>query len=402
MIRPLPLAATATLAGAALLLTGCSSAQSSSTSSGAQGAGGHITIKLTGDGSGSTCTPSRTSVPAGPVTFTVRNISAPAVSEVELQSDQRILGEKENLAPGLDPVSFTVTLDGGTYQLYCPGATKEMQNLTVTGKAAAQTGDTAELLKTGATEYKGYVDQQIASLVTSTNALDDAIQAGDLDRARTLYGQARPYYERIESDVEGFVLSGYKATDNHGHLDYLIDMRQSNLDPAVGWHGFHAVERELFEVGSITDTAKQASTELRGNVSQLQKRAAKLTYKPEDLANGAADLLEEVQSNKITGEEEAFSHIDLADFAGNVEGAQEAFAYLKPGLQKINAASVKEISTQFSRVTGLLAQYQDSSAIGGYRTYDGTLKSEAAAKLSKAVQALQDPLAGLAAKVAKA
>ena len=56
------------------------------------------------------------------MTFTVVNTSAPGITEMELLRDQRILGEKENLAPGLDPVSFTVTLDGGSYQLYCPGA----------------------------------------------------------------------------------------------------------------------------------------------------------------------------------------------------------------------------------------------------------------------------------------
>ena len=52
------------------------------------------------------------------------------------------------------------------------------------------------------------------------------------------------------------------------------------------------------------------------------------------LANGAADLIEEVQNTKITGEEEAFSHIDLVDFAGNVEGAQQAFASLRPRLRR--------------------------------------------------------------------
>ena len=71
-----------------------------------------------------------------------------------------------------------------------------------------------------------------------------------------------------------------------------------------------------------------------------------LTYKPEDLANGAAALLEEVQSNKITGEEEEFSHIDLIDFAANVEGARQAFAYLQPGLEKIDPDLVTQVVTR--------------------------------------------------------
>ncbi len=134
------------------------------------------------------------------------------------------------------------------------------------------------------------------------------------------------------------MLPGFKATDNHGNLDYLIDMRASNLDPAVGWHGFHAVERDIFGRQKITPSTKKLAAELTDNVNKLAHLSTSLTYKPEDLANGAAGLLEEVQSNKISGEEEAFSHIDLVDFAGNVEGAQQAFAYLKPGLAKIDSS----------------------------------------------------------------
>ena len=49
------------------------------------------------------------------------NKDAAGVTEVELVSDQRIRGERENLAPGFDD-SFSVKLDGGSYEIYCPGA----------------------------------------------------------------------------------------------------------------------------------------------------------------------------------------------------------------------------------------------------------------------------------------
>ena len=41
---------------------------------------------------------------------------------------------------------------------------------------------------------------------------------------------------------------------------------------------------------------------------------------PEQIANGANELLAEVSASKITGEEERYSHIDLVDFEANVEG----------------------------------------------------------------------------------
>ncbi|MGV7830046.1 imelysin family protein, partial [Mycobacterium kansasii] len=81
---------------------------------------------------------------------------------------------------------------------------------------------------------------------------------------------------------------------------------------------------------------------------------------------GASDLIEEIQNTKITGEEEAFSHIDLMDFSGNVEGAQQAYASLRPGLDRIDANLVKQIDQQFRNVLATLDGYRDPTALGGY------------------------------------
>ena len=396
--RPLAAAATGAIA-LALLLAGCATGSSSApTSHGAS----QVKVTLTNDGSDDLCTLDQTTAKAGPVTFTVENKSSTAITEVELQSEQRILGEKENLAPGLAASSFTVTLGGGSYQFYCPGAKQETQKFTVTGKATAgPTGSTATLLKQGTDGYAEYVSGVIADMVTAVGTLQGKIDAGDLDGAKSAYALARPFYEKVESDVDGFVLPGTDPTDNSGNLDYLIDMRESNLDPAVGWHGFHAIERDLYTTG-ITDDTKTLAAELVTNVGKLSTLSKGLTYKPEDLANGAADLLDEVQANKITGEEENYSHIDLLDFAANVEGAQQAFAYLRPGLQKIDAGLTKQVAAQFDKVNTALDAYRDSSQPGGYQLYTDAIKGDDAAKLSQTVQGLQGPLSKIAEKVATA
>jgi iron uptake system component EfeO len=361
-----------------------------------------VAVTLTGD-NGGTCALDYTEAKAGPITFSVTNKTATALTEVELMSDSRILGEKENLAPGLPTASFTVTLGGGTYQVYCPGAAEETVAFKVTGEAARQTTSTAAaLLAAGAKEYATYVDGVLDAMQTAVGRLKAAIDAGDLEKAKAEYPLARPFYERIESDVEGFVLPGFKPTDNAGNLDYLIDMRASNLDPAVGWHGFHAIERDLFQNGAITDQTRQLAAELASNVALLTKVAKGLDYKPEDLGNGAAALLEEVQNSKISGEEEAFSHFDLVDVAGNIEGAQQAFAYLKPGLEKIDPDLTKRVADQFAQVNALLDTYRDSDVPGGYKLYTPALKASDGARLSRAVQALQEPLSQIAEKVATA
>lgn len=391
-------------------LTACG-APASPPSSGATAAGGNapvsngaaqVAITLANTG-GDTCTLDHATAAAGPVTFTVTNASSTAITEVELQSDLKIIGEKENLAPGLPASSFTVTLTGGTYTVYCPGANPETQKFTVTGEAAAApTGSSAQVLASGTKEYAAWVTTQAEGLQTAVRTLKTAVDSGDVAAAKTAYVRARPFYEKIESDVEGFILPGHAVDDNAGNLDYLIDMRASSLDEKVGWSGFHAVERSLYKDGSITAQTKKYAAELATNVGKLVTLVKTLEYKPEDLANGAASLLEEVQANKITGEEEEFSHIDLVDFASNVEGAKQAFASLQPGLQKIDADLTTQVATQFSRVDSALAKYKDDSAPGGYISWTTANRTQYAKGLSQAVLALQQPLQRIAEKVATA
>src|SRR3984957_13501384 len=132
-------------AAAVFPLTACSHSNSQSSPPGQAGGPNAVKVTMANNGGKDGCALNTTSVPAGPVTFTVANTSAPGITEMELLRDQRIVGEKENLAPGLDPVSFTVTLDGGSYQLYCPGARAEYQTLTVTAKAPRTTQPTSSI-----------------------------------------------------------------------------------------------------------------------------------------------------------------------------------------------------------------------------------------------------------------
>jgi iron uptake system component EfeO len=83
------------------------------------------------------CPPVPASVPAGSVSFHVTNDGADHVSELELTTqDDHILGEKENVVPGLS-ADFTVQLDPGTYIVECPGADTPKSNLTVTGASGS-------------------------------------------------------------------------------------------------------------------------------------------------------------------------------------------------------------------------------------------------------------------------
>ncbi|GAB2983924.1 iron uptake system protein EfeO [Nocardioides montaniterrae] len=366
------------------------------------GGAAQVNVTMTSGGNGDQCAYDTTEVPAGPVTFHVKNQSATGITEFEVLDGERIIGEKENVVTGLPEVTLTLTLGGGEYTLYCPAAATEKTQLKVTGQAAKATGSTAELLQKGAAEYGTYVSGQLDDMVVAVKALQTAVEAGDLGKARQAYADARPFYEKVETDIEGFMLPGGDPSDPSSSLDYLIDMRQSSLDPKLGWSGFHAVERDLFGARRITAKTEKYAADLTKNVTTLAGVAKGLTYKPEDLANGAAGLLEEVQSNKISGEEEAFSHTDLADFADNVEGARQAFEALRPGLTKLDASLVATIDHRFAAVDKLLKGYEDDSQIGGYRLWTEALRKKDAPRVSQPVQALADALGGIAEKVATA
>jgi uncharacterized cupredoxin-like copper-binding protein len=108
---------------------------------------GRPTIEFTITDEG--CNPDQLTAAPGSTNFHVKNAGANNITEFEvLDSGQKIVGEKENLTPGLDG-SFTVDLKAGTYTLACPGGTAHATGtLTVasTGASASgsATGDHAE------------------------------------------------------------------------------------------------------------------------------------------------------------------------------------------------------------------------------------------------------------------
>ena len=154
-------------------------------------------MTLANDGGKDGCPLDTSSVPAGPVTFKVTNASAPGITEMELLKDQRIVGEKENLAPGLDPVSFTVTLDGGPYKVYCPGAASEYvdPHRDRPGRATP-TGTVQTSCATAPRTTRRTSSTRSTSSTPGVKALDAAMQSGNVEQAKAAYAKARPFYER--------------------------------------------------------------------------------------------------------------------------------------------------------------------------------------------------------------
>jgi iron uptake system component EfeO len=378
---PLLLAATALLASACVSQ---SSAGGSKTATDAGAGGkGDVTITLSPNG----CQPNPKSVSAGVVNFTVANSNADGVSEAELLSGGRMLGEQENLSPGLSG-GFSLRLDNGSYQIYCPGAAQEKFDFKVTGSSAASWKDNPALVK-ATTDYATWIKQQTAALVTKTQSFVDAVNAGDMSQAEQLYAPARVGYERIEPVAEIW-----------GSLDLNIDGRIDDFDKPADFQGFHKIEQLMFQQKTMRGTSTYANGLIK-NVKELDTLVGQATYQPAEIADGATSLVDEIQSSKITGEEDRYSHIDLIDFQANLDGSIEAFNVLAPALQKIDPDLVTTVHDRYQAVVAALRPYQQQPGYldTGYVDYS-TVKADQRKQLSQVVNAFGEEMSKVAAKVA--
>jgi len=120
----------ATCVAAALALAGCGGGDRQKSAKGRS-----VDVKLTDAG----CEPAELRLAAGPTTFEVANEGADAVTEFEILDGDHILGEVENVAPGLSG-HFSLTLKPGRFTMYCPGGKTERGPLVVTGAAMLVSG----------------------------------------------------------------------------------------------------------------------------------------------------------------------------------------------------------------------------------------------------------------------
>lgn len=368
-----------TVLGLAAGVTACA-ADRAEVAAGAAAGATKVAVTVTDDG----CTPSPATAGAGPITFEVTNTTATKVTEAELLRESTILGEKENLTPGLS-ATFSLNLPAGTYHLYCPNAKTEKTAFTVTGSAAAATVDSAvqTALTNATTGYQAYVAAEVDKLIPATKTFTDAVRAGDIDRAKAAYAPARYYYEEIEPVAESF-----------GDLDPGIDAREGDVGDPAQWTGFHRLEKALWADKSLAGT-KPVADKLDADVARLKALVATATFQPAQLANGATELLNEVASSKITGEEDRYSHTDLSDFEGNVVGAQKAFTLLQPALQKLDPALSATVQSHFTAVLDAIKPYRK----GGVYVDYSTVTEDQRRALTQKVDALAEPLSQVAAKV---
>jgi iron uptake system component EfeO len=277
----------------------------------------------------------------------------------------------------------------------CAGAATVQGGDTGASSAADETDGAAgdpeleKLLDAGTREYFAFVQDETAQLMAGTKAFAAAYAAGDSATARGLYASTRMHWERIEPVAESF-----------GDLDPKLDAREADLEPGQEWTGWHRAEKDLFPPAgytALTPAERKAVAErLVADTAELSERTGAVELSAEKLGNGAKELLDEVATGKVTGEEEIWSHTDLWDFQANIDGARTAFESLRPALERKDPALAVDLDERFTALQSELSKHVRGD---GFVYYD-ELTDEQIQQLASQVDALGEPLSRLTAAVA--
>jgi len=264
----------------------------------------------------------------------------------------------------------------------------DVEGSTTGGSKTGTTAATVDRSKTdpkqlaaAMSKVKSYAEEQTGALVTSTQRLQQAVDSGDVAAAKKAYEEARPFYERIEPLVVLFP-----------ELDGKIDAREDDFpkkaeDP--GWTGFHPIERDLWKDEKITADTKKLAAGLFEDSTRLNDLMVKAVIKPEVVIPGTAELIDEVEESKITGEEERYSKLDLPTFVANLDGAKEFYETLSPLVKAKDPALDKQIQSAFDDA---YAEVNKLKKGGDFVSYD-ELTDAQQKEVKQTIEALAEPLA---------
>ncbi|MEV1092266.1 iron uptake system protein EfeO [Streptomyces microflavus] len=382
-MRPVRFSAVATLAAVTALtaVTGCAEKAD---------AGGDGAVKVIA--TDTSCEVSKKTFPSGHLQLAVENKGSKVTEVYVLYPDDRIVTERENIGPGTK-ANITAEIKAGSYEIACkPGMKGDgiRQKVEATGGKAVKRDPE---LDAAVAAYRQYTLDQAEETLPKAKVFADAVKAGDIEAAKKAYAESRIGWERTEPVAESF-----------GDIDPKVDLREDGLeegqDLEKDWTGWHRLERSLWQDKKITARDKELADLLIKDLTVWQKKVGTAEITPTSMANGAKELLDEVATGKVTGEEERYSHTDLVDFKANVEGAEKSYELLKPVASRNDAALTKELDTRFAELNTLLDKYRADKSTYVFTSYDKAGKAERK-ELSDGVNALAEPLSKLAAAVAK-
>lgn len=364
-------ALTATAAAAALVLGACGSSDGDDASPAEPAAARTVTVELVDRGCGRPAYTAR----AGKLTFIGKNTTARDAELEILAPGPSIVAEKDPIAPGTS-ATLELNLPAGEYELRCAlGSDATRSTLTVSGTGGVATLKVdRDALNQAVAQYRTWIVEQTDLLQQRTAAFAAAVEAGNVEQAKSLYANARIPWESIEPVAELFPESDVA-------IDSRVDDHAGPDDPE--WTGWHRLEKALWADNSTVGMAPFAQ-KLVADTADLVAKVKGLAIQPSVMTNGAGVLIEEAATGKITGEEERYSHTDLVTFQSNLDGAKKIVELIGPVLATApgGPALQRSIDAELAQVDAIMATYRSGDTFVSYEQVSETDRNRLKAALA--------------------
>ncbi|MFC1403772.1 MULTISPECIES: EfeM/EfeO family lipoprotein [Streptacidiphilus] len=284
----------------------------------------HTTVQVSPGG----CGVGWTKPQAGLQVFEVSN-TGPQSEEAYLKNPATgaVLGEVEELGPGTTR-SMVVRLAAGKYAFSCLPQDVD----TITGPTVVVPGTggtdtpgvvpvTQQDLVPPTLAYQKWVAAQLPALITAVQALQAAVDSGDVAAAEKAWLPAHLDYERLGA-----------AYGTFGDLDGSINGTTKGLPGGLtdpGFTGFHRLEYGLWH-GQSAASLRPVAAQLTKDVQQLRTDWAKAQMDPLDLGLRAHEIVENTIQFELTARTDYGSGSNLATAQANLQGTAESLSLLRP------------------------------------------------------------------------
>ncbi len=299
------------------------------------------------------CEPNSLSVPAGDRMFEIANRSDRPV-EWEILDGVMVVAERENIAPSFKQ-TLKVRLAPGDYEVTCGLLSNPRGTLHVVPSQEASAAPTHATMRSfigPLSEYKFYLGRQSGAAVRTAKDLADAIRAGDLAKARTLYVAARQPYKRIEPVV-------YRFSDLQNTIDPVADyFEKRESDPA--FLGYHRIERGLF-VSKNLDGLAPIADRLVADLTKLDERLKAMKMTPGVLIDSAGNFATQLSRDRLPAEKNRYAEADLSDVEANLDGLGKIVGLLRPVVKPVDPDLAQKIDATFTATEDEVAKHKNNA-----------------------------------------
>lgn len=242
-----------------------------------------------------------------------------------------------------------------------------------------------ELVEQVTEAYRAYLADHARALERLTRDFADAVRAGEDDKARELYLEARREWHLIRP-------AALAATD----LAMALDAQSTELGALEEWTGWHRFEAELWGASgheALSSTERDRLAELLERDTEVlvaQLTDPNTAFPPHAIAAHASQLIESALGSSLVGTAESLSGANMLVAQAQVDGARARIETLAPLVEDRDPMALDVILGRLEQLEYVLAH--------GTGDLEPPTEDDALV-LIRAAEALAEPLSRLPAVV---